>query len=198
MKHVKFFLALTALACFTGCASITMVNSSRQQSVAAKSYRSFLVVGISQNRQNRQVFEEVLVAELRKKGFAATASYTVTGIEDELSRTAIVDAVQKLSADAVITTRVVDLKKQTHTAVGYTMTSRGIVGPVSFATFDMKPVDVTTSKTYALGTDLFDTATQNLVWSGTTDAVDPKGIITVSKEYAGVVIETLNKEGLIK
>jgi hypothetical protein len=99
--------------------------------------------------------------------------------------------------DAVITARVVDLKKKTHTDVGYAMSDRGKFGPVSFATFDLKPVEVTTSKTYALETDLFDTATKNLVWTGTTNAIDPQGIITASREIAGVVTTVLSKEGLI-
>jgi hypothetical protein len=61
----------------------------------------------------------------------------------------------------------------------------------------MKPVEITTSTTYAMETNLFDTATQKLVWAGTTNAVDPKGTITVSKQYADIIINSMSKEGLI-
>ena len=62
----------------------------------------------------------------------------------------------------------------------------------------MKPVEITTSTTFALESQLFDTATQKMVWTGITNAVDPKGIITVTEKFAGVVINELSKEGLVK
>jgi len=200
------FPLLLLLASLTGCASVSLVDSWKTPVVPKNSYRNFLVVGITQDLQMRMVFEEVLAAELRQKGLTAIPSYTVTGAETKLSREIVVKAVQSTSVDAVITTRVIDRNKKSHTAVGYEMTSRGVSGyadwygsgMVSYATFDMKPVEVTTSSTYALETHLFDTATQNLVWAGTTNAVDPKGLITVSRLYAGVVIKSLNKEGMIQ
>jgi uncharacterized protein YceK/N-methylhydantoinase B/oxoprolinase/acetone carboxylase alpha subunit len=205
MFIVRLLVSLLMILPLTGCASVSLVNSWKDQLAPKKSYRDFLVVGITSKWQTRQIFEEVLAAELRKKGISATASYTLTGTEEKLSRSLIEKVVQASGFDAVITARLVDLKKKSHTDVGYTMTSRGYdsyvdfygTGAVSYATFDLSPVEVTTSKTYAMETNLFDTTTQKLVWAGTTDAVDPKGIITVSKEYAGVVITSLRTEGLI-
>jgi hypothetical protein len=206
MRTTRLLLPLLILLSLTGCASVSLVRSWREQPLTGKSYRNFLVVGISQNRQMRQVVEEVLAAELGKAGFSATSSYTITGVEEPLSRVAVERAVQATAVDAVITTRLVDLAKDTRTEGGFVMTDRGTFGyadmygggMVSYATFDMKPVEVTTSTTYALETNLFDTATQHLVWAGTTNAVDPQGIITLSQQYAAVVINALNKEGLLK
>ena len=197
MKKLTHVIPTLLILITAGCASVSMVESWKDRTVPGKSYQNFLVVGITENLQMRQIFEEVLAAELRKKGVAATASYTITGVEEKLSRGAVEKAVQATAVDAVITTRVVDFKKKTQKDVGYVMSDRAKIGPVSFATFDLKPVEITTSTTYALETDLFDTATQNLVWTGTTNAVDPQGIITVSKEFSGVVITEMSKEGLI-
>ena len=168
-----------------------------------KSYRDILVVGITADLQMRQVFEEVLCVELRKRGVKATPSYTVSGPQTALSRAVIEQAVLATAVDTVLTARLVDLLKKSHTDVGYTMTSRGVdsfvgfdtAGTVSYATFDLKPVEVTTSKTYALESNLFDTATQKLVWTGMTDSVNPGGVVTLSTQYAGVVINRLHTEG---
>jgi len=205
MFIIRVLVSLLMILPLTGCASVSLVDSWKDQLAPKKGYRDFLVVGITHKKQMRQVFEEVLAAELRKKGVSATPSYTITGVDEDLSRSMIEKVVQATAVDAVITTRLVDLKKKTHTDVGYEMTDRGVatysdyygMGTVSYATFDMKPVEVTTSTTYALGTNLFDTATQKLVWAGTTNAVDPQGVITASRQYADVVIKSMSKEGLI-
>jgi len=196
--HIKHLvIPLLIILSLAGCASVSLVKSWKNPNVPQNSYRSFLVVGISQNRQMRQVFEEVLSGELRKSGVAAIPSYTVIGIEEPLSRESIVKAVRAKGAEAVMTTRVVDRQRDTRADVGYAMTSRGVIGPVSFATFDLKPVEVTTSTNAMLETNLFDTATQKLAWTGVSNAVDPESIIKVSEEFAGVVIKALSKESLI-
>ncbi len=200
-----------------GGASVSMVASWKDRTVPARSYRDILVVGITQKQQMRQVFEEVLAAELRKKGVAAIPSYTLTGVTEKQSREALEKAVQAAGADAVLTTRVVARQRETVTSVGYVMTDRGYTNPsfsgsqvmpvelytfygagvVSYATFDMKSVEVTTAATATVETNLFDVATKRLVWSGTTTAAKPAGIITVSEEFAGVVGAALSKEGFI-
>ena len=217
MRIIKTLLLLLLLFSLTGCATVSMVSSWKEQSATSKNYKKILVVGITENRQMRQVFEEVLAGEMSKKGVAATAGYTITGIEAKQSREMLEKAVNKTAADAVLTTRVTARKRATDTRSGFVMTDRGFTNPylssddvmpvdlygfygasvVSYATFDMKPVEVTTSTTFTLETNLFDAATGRLVWSGTSTAVNPKGIITVSKEFADVVSAALSKEGLI-
>ena len=217
MRITQTFLFLLLMVSLTGCASVSMVASWKEQTAPKKTYREFLVVGITENRQMRQVFEEVLAAELRKKGVSATPGYTITGVEEKQSRESLEKAVHKTAVDAVMTTRVTARKRATDTRVGYVMTDRGFTNPylsdydvmpmdmygfygvsvVSYATFDMKPVEVTNSTTFTLETNLFDTVTNKLVWSCTTTAINPKGIITVSEEFAGVVINALSKEGLV-
>jgi len=153
----------------------------------------------------RQVFEEVMAGELRKKGVAAIPSYTVTGVDKKLSRDLVVKAVMSTGADAVITARVVDKTREKTTAVGYKMTDRGIdsyvdfygSGTVSYATFDMAPVEVTLSSTTSLATDIYDTGTQTRVWTASSNAVNPEGIIKVTQEFAGIMIKAIEKDGLL-
>ncbi len=210
-------LLLLLLLTLTGCASVSMVASWKDQTAPPRSYGKFLVVGITENGLMRQLFEEVVATELRKKGLAATPSYAVTGMEEKQTRESLERAVRKSAVDAVITTRVTGSKRSTESHVGYVLTDRGFANPylnsydvmpndlygfygasvVSYATFDMKPVEVTNSTTFTLETNLFDTESGKLVWSGTTTTVDPKGVITASEKFSRVVITALSKEGLI-
>ena len=185
MRITRTSLLLLLVFSLTGCASVAMVASWKEPSAPTISYKKILVVGITENRQMRQVFEEVLAGEMSNKGGSATAGYTITGIEAKQSREILEKAVDKTAADAVLTTRVTARKRATDTRSGFVMTDRGFTNPylnsddvmpvdlygfygasvVSYATFDMKPVEVTSSTTFTLETNLFDAVTGKLVWS---------------------------------
>ncbi|WP_306535183.1 hypothetical protein [Geobacter sp.] len=215
----KLYLALWALMLIvmqTGCASVSLVNSWKDAEAPAKQYRKLLVVGVANNNQMRQVFEEVFSDELRKMKLTAISSYTITGVEAKQSRESLEEAVRKTGADGVLITRLVNLKRNTTTQTGFIMSDRGFSHPdfydpvfmptdlygyygatVSYATFEHRTVEVTTSTVATLQTNLFDAGTGRMVWLGTTSAVDPKGVITVSSKLSGVVIRALASQGLI-
>ena len=210
-------MILLMLLLLTGCASVSMVSTWKDQTATKKTYRDFLVIGITEKQQMRQVFEEVMAAELRKSGISATPSYTVTGVQQKLSRESVVKAALTSGVDAVITAQVIDMRRKKISEVGYIMEDRGHsgmaldgaeggtvevlgfsgAGAVSYASFNMKSVEITTSRTAVIETRLFDTATRKLVWSGISNAVDPVGLIKATEDFAGVAIKSMNKEGLI-
>lgn len=184
----------------TGCASLSLVNSAKDTTLPPKQYKKLLVVGISEQPQRRQLFEAVFASGLEKQGVEAIPSYTLTGVKEKLSRELVVEAVKKSGADGVITTRLTGVKKDTSTNTGYIMTSHGFADGfgvhVTYATFVHQPVEVILSTEAALETNLFDSATGRLAWTGTSNAVDPKSTITVSRELAGVVFKAMAKDGL--
>jgi hypothetical protein len=215
-SSLRIFLVFVVMLATTGCASISLHNSWKDPGAAAKQYRKLLVVGVAEKPQMRQVFEEVFAAEVNKKGFTGIASYTITGVKDKPSRTALEEAVKKSGADGVITTRLVAMKKDTDVRTGFVMTDRGYTNTafmspelypsslydfygvnVQYATFEHKSVEITLSKKAIVETNLFDAGTGRLIWSGTSTAVNPEGIITISRDLADSVIKALAKDGLL-
>ena len=217
MKNRSLILPmLLVFVMLTGCAPISLVDSWKDSGTPVKQYRKLLVVGITDKRQMREVFEEVFAAEFVKKGVTAIPSYTMTGGEVRPTRASLEEAVKKSGADGVITTRLVALKRDTTVHAGYIITDRGYTNAsfsdsslypvdlfgfygttIQYATFENKPVDVTVSTVATIETNLFNAGTGSLVWSGTTSAVKPEGIITVSGELAQVVITAMARQGLI-
>jgi hypothetical protein len=202
MKHtVRMLLALAVTVTFSGCASISLVNSWKDPGVTEKQYRKLLVVGIADRPQMRQVFEEVFAGEVSKSGAIGITSYTLTGVEGKPTQAALDDAVKKSGADGIVTTRLVDMKRHRDDRSGFVLTSHGTTAfygaSVSYATFVHQPVEVTTSTEAAIETTLFDTGTSYMVWSATSSAVNPEGIITVSREVADIVIKAMTRDGLL-
>jgi len=201
MKTFTRFILLLLLLLLPGCASVSLVSTLRDQSVPVKQYKKVLVVGVTAKPQMRQVFEEVFASEVMKKGITGIPSYTITGVSEKLSRASLEEAVKKTGVDGVITTRVVGTKKDTEVHAGFIMTDRGVTNvygvPVTFATFVGQPVEVTLSTEAAIETNLFDSATGRMVWSGTSNAVNPEGIIKVTGELADTVIKAMARDGLL-
>jgi hypothetical protein len=194
-------LSLLVLVSVTGCSSVSLQSSWKDPGTAPKQYRKLLVVGIANKPQMRQIFEEVYAAEVNRKGAAGIASYTLTGVANAVTRDAIVEAVKKSGADGVITTRMLSMKENKEVRTGFVLTDRGFTDvygiPVSYAEFVHQPVEVTRSTKAVLETNLFDAGTGRLAWSATSNAVDPEGIITVSRELADSVIKALTRDGLL-
>jgi len=201
MKKLLQMLLFSLLGMIlTGCASISLQHSAKDATLPAKKYQKLLIVGITEKSERRQVFEEVLAAELQKRGVIAIPSYTITGVTEKLTWAAGEEAVRKTGADGAITTRMIALKKDTSVNTGYVMTEHGFADGygvhVTYATFIHQPVEVLLSTKMAIETNLFDAATGRLVWTGTSSAVDPEGIITFSRGLAEVVFNTMAKDGL--
>jgi len=198
LQMLLFSLLVTTL---TGCASVSLQHAAKDATLPAKKYQKLLIVGITEKSERRQVFEEVFAGELQKRGVAAIPSYTITGVTEKLTWAAGEEAVKKTGADGAITTRIVALKKDTSVNTGYVMTSHGFADGygvhVTYATFIHQPVEVLLSTKMAIETNLFDAATGRLVWTGTSSAVDPEGIITASRELSEVVFKAMAKDGLI-
>ena len=202
MKNLlSVLLLILVMAAVTGCASISLDSTWKDPGVSAKQYRKLLVVGVAEKPQMRQVFEEVFAAEVSKKGAIGIASYTLTGVKDKPSRASLEEAVKNSGADGVITARMVGMKESKDVRSGFIMTERGYTdfygAPVTFATFVSQPVEVTMSTKATIETNLFDSGTGRMVWSGTSSAVNPEGIITTSRELADSVIKAMTRDGLL-
>jgi hypothetical protein len=201
-NFLRMLLVLSLAFILPGCASVSVQKHWKDPAVAAKKYKKLLVVGIADRAQMRQVFEEVFAGEVGKKGVAGIASYTLTGVEPvRPSRESIEEAVKKTGADGVITTRLVDIKRTKSEQSGFIMTYRGLTNaagiPVNYASFVSQPVEITQSTEAAIETSLFDSGTGLLVWSLTSGAVNPEGIITVTRDISAIVIEAMARDGLI-
>ena len=202
MKNLHcMLLSLLIMTAVTGCSSISLNSTWKDTGIPAKQYRKILVVGVEDKLLLRQVFEEVFAAEVSKKGAIGVASYTITGVKDKPSRASLEEAVKKSGADGVITARRVSLKENKDVRSGFIMTEHGFTdfygAPVTFATFMHQPVEITTSTKMSIETNLFDAGTGLMVWSGTSSAVNPEGIITASKDLADSVIKAMTRDGLL-
>ena len=213
VKVAQYLLLVGTVLLLTACATTSMVDTWRDPNYKGKAFRNFLVVGITKDPGVRRVFEDIFTAELRNRGLQATASYTVTPPDQPVTKDLLTEAVKKTGADAVVTTRVVNIQQQTSVTPGYVDTYGAGPGPYPYAYPYMYPqrdlytyygasqvIQPPTVQTYevaTLETVLFDVADASMVWSGTSTTFETNQTVTVSKDLSKLIIQSLVKAGLI-
>ena len=204
--------AVAALFLMTGCATTSMVDTWRDPNYKGKGFHNFLVVGIHRDPGVRRVFEDIFTSELRSRGLQATASYTVTPQDQAVTRELLTAAVRTTGVDAVVTTRVVNVRHETSVTPGYVESYGAGPGfyayPYAYPGRDLysyygtttQVIQTPTVQNYdvaTLETVLFDASDSAMVWSGTSTTFETHQAVTVSKELSRLIIEHLVKAGLI-
>jgi hypothetical protein len=209
VRLVQLVLVVGAMLLLTGCATTSMVDTWRDPNYKGKAFRNFLVVGITKDPGVRRIFEDIFTAELRNCGLKATASYSVTPQDQPVTRELLTEAVKKTGADAVVTTRIVNIQQQTSVTPGYVETYGAGAYPYPYlypqrdlysyygATQVIQPPTVQTYEVATLETVLFDVADASMVWSGTSTTFETKQTVTVSKDLSKLIIQNLIKAGLM-
>lgn len=210
-RQLLFPLVVTAVFLVAGCATTSMVDTWRDPTYKGKAFRNFLVVGITKDPGVRRVFEDIFTAELKNYGLQATASYSVTPLDQPVTRELLAEAVKKTGVDAVITTRVINLQQKTTVTPGYVDTYGAAPGfypyPYRYpqrdlysyygATQVIQPPTVQTYEMATLETVLFDVADAAMIWSGTSTTFETNQTVSVSKDLSRLIIQSLKKAGLI-
>jgi hypothetical protein len=65
----------------------------------------------------------------------------------------------------------------------------GYMGPMMY-----NPGYYTEEKTYFMEADLFDVASEKLIWSAQSEAYDPSSISKFSRDYTAVIVDRINKD----
>ncbi|HEX7235899.1 MAG TPA: hypothetical protein VF405_02985 [Gammaproteobacteria bacterium] len=151
-----------------------------------------LVVGVHDDFGVRGEFENTVARTLRSVGTAGEASlYSLSSAKD-LNADALVAAARKARADAVMVTRVVDVKTENPGAT--TSFTEYFQAYSKYA----DPMPVTTAYTVRVRTDLYLVATQQRVWGVESTAFEKQNLFGVIDGIAKALTAQLRKDGLIK
>jgi hypothetical protein len=151
-----------------------------------------LVVGVHDDFGVRSQFENTVARTLRSVGTAGEASLYSLSSAAELNADALVAAARKARADAVMVTRVVDVKTENPGATA------------SFTEYFQAyskyadPMPVTTAYTVRVRTDLYLVASQKRVWAVESTAFEKQNLFGVIDGVAKALTTQLRKDGLIK
>lgn len=193
-------LAAALLCGAGGCASgPQIVNDWRDPQFKGPAFRKVAVVGITDRETNRRIFESAFVAKLQEKGVEAVPSYDVAPADTKMSREEIERLVADANVDAIITTRVVDRSRRTEFSAGaYPSHYRDYYGFYDYSWgYYHDPSYVYRYEVVSLETNVYETRDYRIVWSGTSETVDPASVEAESERLASRLVDRLLSIGLL-
>jgi hypothetical protein len=192
-------LATLVLAA-SGCASTRVVHQWTSPDAASVSFKKFLVIAINKQPGIRRSFEDEFVAKLKAMGLDAVPSYGFITEDGPVEEPRLHEAIEKAGADATLVTRLVRVERKYSADYGYYYPPlvgfgfyRGYAAAWAgyYDPATVYPYDVFISET-----SLYDTAKNQLVWSGTVETL-PQSISKDISRYVDTVIEALRAKNLL-
>jgi hypothetical protein len=202
----KFFLynAFLIVLCLilTSCGSkMKVLQSWTNDSMKGYSVDDVLVIGFTRDNTSQRLFEDSFVEAFAAGDITATQSYKTAGWETKPDKTKVREAIMKSGAKTVLMTRVIDKKIKTNTYSGsihYAPSPyyRGMYGFYGYSV-TYSPPTTTTTETLYLESNLYDVASEKLIWTTLSEAVNSVRIKEDFKKFVKVLMDDLRQQNLL-
>ena len=178
-----------------GCTSSKSVRvwKDSEQSIKAG---NVLVVGLSPDIERRRLFEVRLSRELRQVRISATPSTEVLGVDEPIDRDSLQSHLANTSFDSVIVTRLVGVENRSN----YVPSSsyRNFYHYYTDAhTWAFEPGFTFENRVFSLETNLYDIASESLIWSMQSEAFESRRIYKLIEDLAELIAKEMSRSGII-
>ncbi|MDD3619088.1 MAG: hypothetical protein RBR09_03810 [Desulfobulbaceae bacterium] len=197
---VVLFFLLSA-----GCSQTSVTGVWKKSDFAGPPFRSVLVVALTGEDINKALWENIMADQLNRSNISAVPCTQAFPRENNVTREKIEAYVRQHAIEGMLVTRLVD----TRTEQVY-HPPRGVYygGPFWYYNhfynyypyvYDRvySPGYTSTHTIVLLETNLYQAATQELVWSMSSDTFDPRSINQLVESVSKKVIQGLRKDRLI-
>ena len=201
----RFVQVFTMIALLTACAAKPLVEW--RDSDFSGTVDNILIIGVSDQPVVRRLFEDTFVKELAALGVSAKSSYQLLTDEQIASKDALEAAISTQSMDSVLVARVIgveEISTYTPPTYNYTYTPSNF-NPYyrDYHSYFNHAVRVATPgywdkyEVLKLESNLYDSASQQLIWSVQSESFDPRSATQLIDDQITVAIKSLRTTGLI-
>ena len=205
------------IACLLSCSaskksSVAVIGSwVKKDSLPTTPVNSVFITVLTQNMNVRSTLENELASAAMANGIKAVKGLSVltpvTGVPDSVLIEAFTRKLHETGCNRLLLVSLIDSKNETKYVEGSSYTynpySYGYYGyyPAYYAsTYNTisTPGYYVTDNTYYIESNLYDVATQGLLFSIQTKAVNPDDINKASHQFATALVDELKSNGLLK
>jgi len=188
-------IAITALV-ISACA--TKPIAEWQDEGFSGPINNVLIIGVSDQETSRRLFEDTFVKELAAHKVKAISSYRLMPIDQVVSRETVEAAIKGQIVDLVLVTRLLGVEEvEAYHPPSYYPYNRSYSSYYSHARQYSSPGYYESYKVLTLESNLYDTTTQQLVWSMQSENFDPSTPAKVIEQQIGLTIKILSERGLV-
>lgn len=194
-----FGLLMTVL--ITACSTIN-VKAAWKNPAYLNHPQKIMVIGLSKSTAIRRVFEDEFVRQIRIRGADAIASYTVLPDTDKNDQEAIAEKLTELGADTVLITRLVSKRNVRIHVHGTTF----IIPPFheKWRNYYTHEYQIIRTPGYdieeefaLLETNLYDAASDDLIWTAWSEAGIAGATQSLIKSYIGAMVKNMADQKLL-
>jgi hypothetical protein len=178
-----------------GCVSETRITSTWSNVSRTKTYSSIVVAALTHDVNAKSIVENNLTTSLKNKGVVASKSLDVfpPNFTKDVLKEEMLQKIRQTGAEAIITITLID----TETKREYVPGSTGFVSPgftgyyVTMYPLMYSPGYYTEDKVYYIETNMYDAATEQLIWSAQSETYNPQNLSGFSTELANKITNRL-------
>lgn len=181
-----------------------------------KKYSKVFILALNQNQAAKNIIETDLAKAAEAKGFEVIKSSEyfapVFGREALPSKDDIMARVRQMGCDGILTVSLVDKQSETryvpgsNVFMGAGVGTMGMMGPgMGFGGFYGAMVPVmsnpgyyTEDKTYFYEANIFDVASETMIWSSQSETYNPSSLGKFSREYSQILAERIRTDLKVK
>jgi hypothetical protein len=204
LSSVAAFLTLSLIS----CASTTLVDTYKDKAYEGRMLESVMVVAITENVRNRTVFEGRFSDEFKRRGIQSIPSTDVIPSDEDATKDAIKAAAVDKEMNAVLVTHLVAVEeKEVYNPPPYstywgphgTLGPHGNFGPYYSNVYGYVHAGgyYTKHKLVRLETNIYDTESEKLIWSASSETFEPGSANKTIEDLCKVIMKKLTDDKMI-
>lgn len=216
MRTINNVFILAVIFVFISCSSSQKVLSSwvNKEELKGKKYSKVFIAVLTQNTSSKTILEYDLAATLNEQGYQTVKSTdALSGSfrdNPNLTKDDVLAKVRETNCDVILTVTLLDSKTETRYVPGTSVyayyapypaygyyggfgTYYGYYAPAIYSSGYY-----TTDKTYFLESNLFDAATEKILWSVQSSTYNPDNIKEFSSRYCKLLVSQAKDDELLK
>ncbi len=180
-------------------ARTTLPAAWRNAEFSGQPFRSFFVVGIAKNGENRRLYEDSMARALQEQGATARASWTEFPEDEKLDLARVLLHVQKEGFDSVVIARLTDVHETQVYVPARPLTSSDefMAGYDAAYAVNSDPAHYEKMTTYRVETTVYSVRDTLLAWVVLSDTVNPESVADVIQAVSFGIAERMKAEGLV-
>ena len=194
---IIFLLSLVA------CSSTKLTGIYKDRDYAGGYLKSVMIVGVSDNLKKRRLFEDTFAEQFKKTGIEAFSGVVVIPEGKKLNKETIKGAAENLGAETVLVTHLVGIEEKeiyVPPSYDYMSSHHDHLGTYYYSVhqYTQTPGYYIDHKYVRLESNLYETKTEKLIWSASSETLDPKSVNALIESLCKKVMESLKDNNLIK
>jgi hypothetical protein len=205
----KIILSGVMLFFLLGCSTSRITHSWKSENLPVKKYNKIMVVGliIDNDRNIREKMENHMAGDLTERGYTAISSFREYGPKsfENMKEDEALSKLRNSGVDAVVTIVLLDKKRERYYMPGriyyspYTIYHRRFWGYYT-TIYDRvySPGYYQVDTKYFWESNFYDLENKDLLYSVQTESFDPVSAETLAHEYGKMIVNDMQKSGIIK